>query len=73
MILACFSLPVQGYFVENGKIKGSVDRIMISGNILDIFDSIKAVGNDLKFYIPNGMGSVGSPSLYIEKMNVSGK
>ena len=68
-----FSLPAQGYFVENGKITESVDRIMISGNIIDIFDSIKAVGNDLKFYIPNGMGSVGSPSLYIEKMNVSGK
>lgn len=68
-----FSLPVQGYLVEGGLVKGTVDQITISGNVIDLFQSLEKVADDLKFYLPNGMGSVGSPSLYINKINVAGK
>jgi PmbA protein len=68
-----FSLPVQAYRVIGGKIQGTVDQITISGNILQMFDALEDVGNDLIFDLPNGMGSVGSPSLYLRNMNISGK
>jgi len=68
-----FSLPAQGYYIKNGVIDGSVDSITVSGNILDVFANIVTVCDDLKFYLPNGMGSVGSPSIHVKGINVSGK
>jgi PmbA protein len=38
----------------------------MSGNILDLFKKIDAVGDDLRFY-----GNIGSPSLLIGSMDIS--
>lgn len=68
-----FSLPVQGYRIENGEKVGTVDQVTLSGNVLNLLAGIEAVGNDLYFDLPNAMGSVGSPSLWIKGLSVSGK
>jgi PmbA protein len=68
-----FSLPAQGYLIRDGKIQGSVDQITISSNIMAVFNQISDIGEDLYFHIPNGMGSVGSPSLLIEGISVAGE
>jgi PmbA protein len=68
-----FSLPVQALKIEKGLVVGTVDQITISGNVMEMFKSVFRVANDLKFHFPNGMGSVGSPSLLIKAMNISGK
>lgn len=63
-----FSVGASGFLVENGRIVRPIKGIAISGNILDLFGAVEAVGNDLRFY-----GSVGSPSLLIKQMDVSGE
>jgi PmbA protein len=62
-----FSLGAVGHLIrEGGKIpfKG----VIFSGNIFDLLNNVKGVGNDLKFY-----GTCGSPSLLIQGMKISGK
>jgi PmbA protein len=61
-----FSVGISGMWVENGKPLYPVKEAVISGNVLDLFRKVEAVGNDLKFY-----GSTGSPSLLIGDMDIS--
>jgi PmbA protein len=61
-----FSLGVTGLWIEDGEIKFPVKEAAISGNILDFFNKIAAVGDDLIFY-----GTMGAPSLLISDIDVS--
>ena len=61
-----FSVGCLGYTIENSA-RTPFQGVMISGNVFDIFKNIKEAGNDLTFY-----GSVGSPSLYVEGLKISG-
>lgn len=63
-----FSVGASGFLIENGKAVRPIKGIAISGNILDIFNAVEGVGDDLRFY-----GSVGAPSLLITAMDVSGE
>ena len=67
-----FSLIAKGQLVENGEIVRSVDQITVAGNFLALMQDIEAVGSDLRFGPPMG-GRIGTPSLLIEKLIVSGK
>ncbi len=62
-----FSVGASGFFVDNGAIAFPVKEIALAGNILDLFASVEMIGTDLRFY-----GSVGSPSLRISALDVSG-
>jgi PmbA protein len=62
-----FSVGVTGLWIENGVPQYAVKEAVISGSILDFFDSVEAVGDDLKFF-----GSLGSPSLIISDVDISG-
>ena len=67
-----FSLLAEGFLVENGKRARPVEQITIAGNIYQLFKDIKAIGSDLKFE-PLGIGgSLGSPSLLVENISISG-
>ncbi|MFH1541394.1 MAG: TldD/PmbA family protein [Elusimicrobiota bacterium] len=63
-----FSIGINGFFVENGIKKFPVHGITIAGNILDLFNNVDSVGNDLRFY-----GNTGSPSLLINRLSVAGE
>ncbi len=63
-----FSVGAAGFLIEHGKIAHPVKGIAIAGNILDIFRDVDMVGNDLRFY-----GAVGSPSLRLKALDISGK
>ncbi len=67
-----FSLIAKGLLVDNGTILRSVDQITAAGNFLAMMKDIIGVGSDIKFGFP-GFGRVGSPSLLIEKLVISGK
>lgn len=67
-----FSLIAKGQLVENGEIVRSVDQITVAGNFLAMMKGIEAVGSDLRFGPPMG-GRIGTPSLLIDKLVVSGK
>lgn len=66
-----FSLSASGYEVVNGKISRPINQITIAGSFLDLLGNVLQVGNDLTFDLPVG-ASIGSPSLRIKKLSVSG-
>ncbi len=63
-----FSVGAVGFYIKGGKLSYPVREIAIAGNILELFNKIDAVGSDLRFY-----GKIGSPSLRIKELSISGK
>jgi PmbA protein len=61
-----FSLGVTGLWIEGGEIRFPVKEAVISGNILDFFHGVAAVGDDLIFY-----GNMGAPSIIISDVDIS--
>jgi len=61
-----FSIGVSGFWVEGGEHVYPVKEAVISGNLLDFFDSTEAVGSDLRFY-----GTIGSPSILMGATDIS--
>ncbi len=61
-----FSVGVSGLIHEGGK-QQPITGMALSGNIFDIFNRVEAIGNDLRFY-----GSIGSPSILLGEMDLSG-
>lgn len=64
-----FSLQASGYLVENGKIINPVALITVAGNYLELLRDVVEICDDLKF----NFGYIGSPSLRIKSLAVSGK
>jgi PmbA protein len=65
-----FSIGFSGFLIENGKISRPVRGMTIAGNIFDVFNHIDEIGSDLMFF-PHS-GSIGSPSILIFGLSVSG-
>lgn len=61
-----FSVGVTGIWFENGKAMYPVKEAVISGNILELFGRIEALGDDLAFY-----GGTGSPSIVFRDVDIS--
>lgn len=61
-----FSIGISGMWIEKGMIRYSIKEAIISGNILDLFKRVEAVGDDLRFY-----GNSGSPTLIIGPTDLS--
>jgi PmbA protein len=62
-----FSLGCSGDWIDRGEKVHPVKSIAIAGNLFDLFRKVVRVGDDLRFF-----GGVGSPSLLIEGLEVSG-
>lgn len=67
-----FSLSASGYRIENGKVSKPVNQITIAGNLFEVFKNIEAIANDLEFIMPLG-GYIGSPSVFVKTLTVSGE
>lgn len=63
-----FNLQSQGFLIENGVRTKAVTLIIVSGNFFDSLKDINEIGNDLEFRF-----GVGSPSVYFNSLNISGK
>ena len=61
-----FSIGVSGLLIEGGASSYPVKEAVISGNLLDFFSGVEAVGDDMRFY-----GSTGSPSILIGPTDIS--
>ena len=61
-------MQASGFLVENGKIGRPVALITVAGNYLDLLKDVTQVCDDLKF----NFGYIGSPSLLIKSLMVSG-
>ncbi|MBE5803737.1 MAG: TldD/PmbA family protein [Clostridiales bacterium] len=64
-----FSLLSKGYTVRNGLRDKTVEQITVAGNFYELLKNIRAIGSDLLF--PGS--SVGSPSVDVGMLQVSGK
>ena len=62
-----FSLGASGFFIEGGEMAYPIEKLTVAGNLYDLLKRIDAVGNDLKFH-----GSVASPTLRVESLQVGG-
>ena len=62
-----FSIGVSGLWCSGGVSVHPVKEAVIAGNLLEMFNSVVAVGDDLTF-----LGSVGAPSLLLGPVDLSG-
>jgi PmbA protein len=56
-----------GYKIEDGKIRGRVKDVMISGNTYKMLKELVAIGSEARF-----VGSISTPPLYFKEINVVG-
>lgn len=66
-----FSLQANGFLYENGKIIKPVEQITIAGNFYNLLKNIEQIGNDI-YFSPMG-GGIGSPTLAINSLKISGE
>ncbi len=62
-----FSLGASGMWIEGGTLQYPVRGLAVSGNLLNLFDSVAAIGSDMRF-----LGSIGAPSILINELEASG-
>ena len=62
-----FSFGVSGFWIEGGMVSHPVRGAAIAGNMLKLFEKADVVGSDLRF-----IGNIGTPSLLVSGMEVSG-
>ena len=68
-VVTCdYSQGATGFWVENGEIQYPVAEITIAGNLLEIFQNIVAVANDVDV-----RGNIRTPSILISKMMIGGE
>ncbi len=67
-----FSLAAHGYYFAKGEIRYPVHQFTIAGNYLGLLSSVEGIGDDIEFSPPSGASSVGSPSLLVGELAVSG-
>ena len=64
------SVGAKGLWIKNGSFDFPVKEVTIATDILSFCKNIEAIGDDLKFF-PSG-GFIGSPSLLIKDITISG-
>lgn len=65
-----FSLGITGALVERGTLGQPVREVTIAGTLLEVLGAVEGVGSDLRFLA--GAGFVGSPSVLVRDVAVSG-
>ncbi len=63
-----FSLGACGQRIRAGRLAGAVDRMALSGNLLQLLQAIEAVGADLRAFPGGGA----APSLVLKHLDVAG-
>ncbi len=63
-----FSLGVNGWFYNKGKIIHPIKEVLMTGNLKELFYNVEYVCDDIEFYF-----NYGSPSLLIKNILISGK
>jgi PmbA protein len=63
-----FSLPCEGYVIKDGKKDKAFSMMVVAGNLLDVFNQVVALGNDVD--VEN---SRFIPSMIIKSLALSGK
>jgi len=67
-----FSVSATGFMIEGGKRTKPVEQITVAGNFYDLMKNIETVASDLRFSMPNPMGTFGMPSFLVKELPISG-
>ncbi len=67
-----FSIESAGYLVENGRITKAVKGFTVAGNFFELLRSIETVCDTVKFGLPSGFTTFGSPDVLLSEMSVAG-
>jgi PmbA protein len=62
-----FSFGCSGAWIEEGERAYPIKSIAVAGNLFQLFQNVTGLGKDLRFF-----GRVGSPSLLVEGLEISG-
>ena len=62
-----FSLGCSGQWIERGEKVHPVKSVAVAGNLFQLFKNVIGVGEDFRIF-----GSVGSPSLLVKELEISG-
>jgi len=62
-----FSLGCSGKWVDKGKPVHPVKSVAVAGNLFQLFQDVLGIGEDFRF-----MGGIGSPSLLVKSLKISG-
>jgi PmbA protein len=62
-----FSLGCSGDWIDRGEKVHPVKSVAIAGNLFELFQGVVGIGKDLRFF-----GAVGTPSLLIKELLISG-
>jgi PmbA protein len=68
-----FSIESAGFRIVDGKKAGAVKSFTIAGNFFELLKSVTALSNEVKFGVPGGKTTFGSPNVLIKDMSVAGK
>jgi PmbA protein len=62
-----YSCGAQGLWMENGELAYSVSEVTIASTLMEMLNSIDAIGSDLEF-----QSTMAAPTLLIGEMMISG-
>jgi len=57
--------------IENGEVTWPVEQITVAGNFFELLKNITQIGDDIDFSV--GGASIGSPSIVVSGMSVTGE
>jgi PmbA protein len=63
-----YSRGAVGLWIENGELAYPVEEITIAGSLLEMFQNIEVIGDDLKL-----RGTIAAPTLKIARMTIAGE
>ncbi|MBO1680619.1 TldD/PmbA family protein [Bittarella massiliensis (ex Durand et al. 2017)] len=68
-----FSLEAKGYLVAGGQLGRPVSGITVAGNFYQLLKDVRGLADDLAFDAPGGAGQIGSPTVWVDGLSVSGR
>jgi PmbA protein len=65
-----FSLQALGLWVEEGEVRYPVENFAVSGNLLELFQAVEGVGDDLDWLLLDA--AYGSPTVAVSELSFAG-
>ena len=65
------STSISGFEIVNGEIRKAFDHAILNSNICNMLQKVIALDSDMYFTLPDNTGSVGTPNMLIEEINIT--
>ncbi|MDY4066577.1 metallopeptidase TldD-related protein, partial [Bullifex sp.] len=68
-----FSIESAGFIIKDGKAEEAINEFTVSGNFYSLLENVLLVANDLEFDVTLSSQRMGSPSVLVKDLSISGK